>query len=152
MVIDLPRIWFPWTETVIMGSNRLFIVADMTVPSVRHSRRLVEAVESRVGKQVPAKIIINRMDQRKNNGGGLNMSDVEGAIGEHMAGGIPNNYMLVREAVDRGVPLEVIDPKNNVTEALSKIILSNEAEEELESKKSKGLFQISKILPLRKAG
>ena len=37
VVIDLPRIWFPWTETVLLGSNRLFIVTDMTVPSIRHA-------------------------------------------------------------------------------------------------------------------
>jgi len=150
VVIDLPRIWFPWTETVIMGSNRLFIVADMTVPSIRHSKRLVEAVEERVGKQVDTRVIVNRMDQR-NNTSGLNARDVEAALGNYMAGGVPNNYRLVRDAVDRGVPLEAIEPGNNVTTALTKVILADEAEQELSKDKSRGLFDLARFIPKRKA-
>lgn len=127
VVIDLPRIWFPWTETVIMGSNRLYIVADMTVPSVRNARRLHAAVEQKAGKQANAKVIVNRMDYRAN-GSGLNSKDVEDALGEAMAGGIPNNYRLVRDAVDRGVPLQAIEADNNVTKALRMIILAGDAE------------------------
>jgi pilus assembly protein CpaE len=129
VVIDLPRIWFPWTETVIMGSNRLFIVADMTVPSIRHSRRLIEAVQQKTGSQVNAKVLVNRMDWRAN-AAGLNARDVEEALGQSFAGGIPNNYRLVRDAVDRGVPLEQVDPANNVTQHLKRIIIPDAAETE----------------------
>jgi len=151
VVIDLPRIWFPWTETVIMGSNRLFIVADMTVPSIRHAKRLIGAVEERIGKQSDPKVIVNRMDKR-NNTGGLNGQDVESALAGHMAGGIPNNYRLVRDAVDRGVPLVTIEPDNNVTAELSKIILTNDAADEVEASKPKGILSLGRQLLSRKAG
>ncbi|MCB1428703.1 MAG: response regulator receiver protein, partial [Nitratireductor sp.] len=104
VVIDMPRIWFPWTDTVLVGSNRLFVVADMTVPSIRHARRLVEVISQKVGNQSNAKVLVNRMDMRAT-ASGLNAKDVEEALGEWYAGGIPNNYRLVRDAVDRGVPL-----------------------------------------------
>lgn len=151
VVIDLPRIWFPWTETVIMGSNRLFIVADMTVPSIRHARRLVEAVEQKVGSQVDAKVIVNRMDRRAN-AAGLNAKDVEDALGEKFAGGIPNNYRLVRDAVDRGVPLEEIEANNNVTAELSRIILKDSAPAESATEQKQGLLAIGRNLFARKAG
>lgn len=155
VVIDLPRIWFPWTETVMMGSNRLFIVADMTVPSVRHARRLVEAVEEKLGNQAKPQIIVNRMDRRKNVAG-LNASDVEGALGEYMAGSVPNNYMLVRSAVDRGVQLSDIEPVNNVTDALRAIILKDEVEAGNGVAKPRGLAALGNLsLPAlfkRKAG
>src|SRR5690606_22329507 len=32
VVIDMPRTWFSWTDNVLTGSNRLFIVSEMTVP------------------------------------------------------------------------------------------------------------------------
>ena len=38
------------------------------------------------------------------------------------AGTIPNNYALVREAIDRGVPLEEVKPRNSVTTELKKLI------------------------------
>lgn len=128
VVIDLPRIWFPWTETVLMGSNKLFIVADMNVPSIRNAKRLLAAVDEKVGQQVDAKVLVNRMDMRAN-ASGLNASDVEAALGEAMAGGIPNNYGLVRGAVDRGVPLHEVEANNNVSNALHAIIIASDVEQ-----------------------
>ena len=150
VVIDLPRIWFPWTDTVIMGSNRLFIIADMTVPSIRHAKRLVDAVEERIGSQADPKVIVNRMDQRKNENG-LNYTDVEATLGEYLAGGIPNNYLLVRDAVDRGVPLTTIEANNNVTAALKGIILEDEAEDTQKDEKLSGLMSLGRRLLTRKA-
>jgi pilus assembly protein CpaE len=40
-----------------------------------------------------------------------------------LAGTVPNNYILVREAIDRGVPLEELKPGNKVTTSLKKLIL-----------------------------
>ena len=150
VVIDMPRTWFPWTETVITGSDKVFVVADMTVPSIRHSRRLVDAIEEKTGKQSNPRIIVNRMDFR-NNSSGLNANDVEGALGEHYAGGVPNNYHLVRDAVDRGVTLQEIEPQNNVTEGLSKIILSAEETTDEMKTKSSGLLSIGRKLMKRKS-
>ncbi len=151
VVIDLPRTWFPWTETVITGSDKLFVVADMTVPSIRHSHRIVKAVNERIGKQANPKIIVNRMDFRKNTAG-LNANDVENALGEYYAGGVPNNYMLVRDAVDRGVTIGSVEADNNVTRALSGIILADEMLEAAQKPKKKGLMNMGRNLLKRKAG
>ncbi|KAG1702959.1 hypothetical protein GQR58_004439 [Nymphon striatum] len=151
VVIDLPRTWFPWTETVITGSDKLFVVADMTVPSIRHSHRLVKAVEERIGKQATPKIIVNRMDFRKN-ASGLNANDVENALGEYFAGGVPNNYMLVRDAVDRGVTLSSVQNDNNVTQALSNIVLAGELLEETAKPKKSGFMGLGRNFLKRKAG
>jgi pilus assembly protein CpaE len=40
---------------------------------------------------------------------------------------IPNNYRLVREAIDRGVPLEEVKAGNNVTGTLKRIIFGPSA-------------------------
>ena len=32
VVFDMPRTWFSWTDSVLLGSNRLFIVSETTVP------------------------------------------------------------------------------------------------------------------------
>jgi len=150
VVIDLPRTWFPWTETVLTGSDKVFVVADMTVPSIRHSHRLVTAIEERLGKQSSPKVLVNRMDFRSNTGG-LNASDVESSLGDYLAGAIPNNYRLVRDAVDRGVTLNMIEQDNNVSTALSKIILAGEIEEDAPEKKKGGLLSLGRSILKRKA-
>jgi pilus assembly protein CpaE len=146
VVIDMPRTWFPWTETVLLGSNKLYIVAEMTVPCLRHTQRLIQAVYDAVGKEVKPSVILNRFEQRRSENG-IKQADVEEVLGEHFAGGIANNYRLVREAVDRGVPLQDIDANANVINDLKKIILPEEAA----VAKKQTLFGLGKGL-LRKAG
>ena len=36
---------------------------------------------------------------------------------------MPNHYSLVREAIDRGVPLDEVKPGNKITAQLKKLIL-----------------------------
>ncbi|RWL45349.1 MULTISPECIES: response regulator/pilus assembly protein [unclassified Mesorhizobium] len=149
VVIDMPRTWFPWTETVLLGSNKLYIVAEMTVPCLRHTQRLIQAVYETAGKEVKPNVIVNRFEQKMFDSG-IKQADVQDILGEHFVGGISNNYRLVREAVDRGVPLHAIDPNANVVNDLKKIILPEEAVQT--TVKSKSLFGLGKGLLRRKAG
>ena len=147
VVIDMPRTWFPWTETVLLGSNKLYIVSEMTVPCLRHTQRLIQAIYETAGKEVKPSVIVNRFEQRTFQNG-IRQADVEEILGDHFVGGISNNYRLVREAVDRGVPLHEIDPKANVITDLKKIILPEEAVPE---QKSRSLLGFGRSL-LRRAG
>jgi pilus assembly protein CpaE len=148
VVIDMPRTWFPWTETVLLGSNKLYIVSEMTVPCLRHTQRLIQAISHNTNKQIKPNVIVNRFEKRAFENG-IRTADVESVLGEHFAGGVSNNYRLVREAVDRGVPLSHIDPNANVIHDLRKIILPEEVAV-IETKK-RSLLDYGKSL-LRKAG
>ena len=54
---------------------------------------------------------------------GLRKGDIEQVLGESFAACIPNHYGLVREAIDRGIPLEEVKPGNKITLQLKKLIL-----------------------------
>jgi pilus assembly protein CpaE len=126
VVIDLPRTWFPWTQTVLLGANKLFIVAEKTVPCLRHTQRLLEAVKSAAGKEVSPKVIVNRY-AAKSKASGIQRSDIEEVLGEHFAGAVANDYVLVNEAIDRGVLLEEIREDSQVLKDLKAIILPEQA-------------------------
>jgi pilus assembly protein CpaE len=55
---------------------------------------------------------------------GLKKADIEQALGEDFLGTIPNNYRLVREAIDRGVPLDEVKPGNSISTQLKKLIVA----------------------------
>jgi pilus assembly protein CpaE len=122
VVIDTPRTWFSWTDNVLLGSNRLFIVTEMTVPGLKHAKQLVAAISERLAETQRPQVIINRFEQRMF-GAGLRRSDVEQALGNDFAAAIPNDYQLVREAIDRGVPLDEVKPGNKITQQLKKLIV-----------------------------
>jgi pilus assembly protein CpaE len=126
VVIDMPRTWFAWTDSVLLGSNRLFVVTEMTVPGLRHAKQLVAAIGERLKAGPRPQVIVNRFEQRLF-GSGLRRSDVEQTLGTSLGGTIPNDYRLVREAIDRGVPLEEVRPGNDVSAAVKKCMFPAEA-------------------------
>jgi pilus assembly protein CpaE len=126
VVIDMPRTWFSWTDDVLMGSNKLFIVSEMTVPGLRHARQLVAAITERLADGPQPKVIVNRFEQRIL-ASGLRRNDIQQALGPAFAGTIPNNYPLVREAIDRGVPLDEVKAGSNVATELKKLVLPQRA-------------------------
>jgi pilus assembly protein CpaE len=126
VVFDMPRTWFSWTDSVLLGSNKLFIVTQMTVPGLRHAKQLVEAIHERLGDDPKPRVIVNRFEQQMFSSG-LRKADIEHVLGESFATCIPNNYALVREAIDRGVPLDEIKPGNKITTQLRNVMLPQAA-------------------------
>ena len=126
VVFDMPRTWFSWTDSVLLGSNKLFIVSEMTVPGLRHAKQLVEAIRERLGDGPKPQVIINRFEQRLFSSG-LRKSDIEQVLGDAFACCVPNNYGLVREAIDRGIPLDEVKPGNKITSQLKKVMLPQPA-------------------------
>ena len=122
VVIDMPRTWFSWTDDVLLGSNQLYIVSEMTVPCMKLAKNLLSSIRERLGEGCRPKVIVNRFEQRMFTPG-LRIADIEKALGGAFSGVIPNNYRVVREAIDRGVPLEEVKAGNNVTAHLRKIVM-----------------------------
>jgi pilus assembly protein CpaE len=117
VVIDMPRTWFSWTDSVLLGSNKLYIVSETTVPSLRYAKHLVAAIRERLGEGPRPKVVVNRFQARMFSAG-LRRSDFEQTLGDAFATTIPNDYALVREAIDRGVPLDEVKPGNKITAQL----------------------------------
>src|SRR5450631_1816453 len=126
VVFDMPRTWFSWTDSVLLGSNNLFVVGEATVPGLRHAKRLVEAIHERLGDGPRPRVIVNRFEQRLFSSG-LRRVDIEQVLGESFATCIANQYGLVREAIDRGVPIDEVKPGNKITSQLKKLVLPRAA-------------------------
>jgi pilus assembly protein CpaE len=126
VVFDMPRTWFSWTDSVLLGSNKLFVVTQMTVPGLRHAKQLVDAIRERLDDDPKPQVIVNRFEQKMFSSG-LRKADIEQVLGDAFAACVPNDYALVREAIDRGVPLDEIKPGNKVTTELKKIVMPQAA-------------------------
>ena len=65
---------------------------------------------------------------------GLRRSDLAQTLGDAFVCAIPNDYNLVREAIDRGVPLDEVKPGNKITAQIRKLMLGNAADKAAEPK------------------
>jgi pilus assembly protein CpaE len=124
VIFDMPRTWFSWTDSVLLGSNKLFIVSETTVPGLRHAKQLVAAIRERLGEGPNPQVIVNRFAQKVFDSG-LRRGDLAQTLGDAFLSAIPNDYALVREAIDRGVPLDEVKPGNKITVELKKLVLDS---------------------------
>lgn len=118
VVIDLPRTWFPWTDSVLQGSDHVFVTTEMTVPALRQAQRLAQAVRERVHKEARFGVIVNRADA----GASVSLAEVKQLFGDAFAGAVSNDYKAVREALDQGRPLGEVAPNSRVIADLRAII------------------------------
>jgi pilus assembly protein CpaE len=121
VVIDMPRTWFPWSDAILTGCDKVFVVTETTVPGLKLASNLAQAVTAKLGDEVRPRVIVNRFEQ-KMFGSGLKRTDLEAALKDSFAGTVSNNYRLVREAIDRGVPLDAVERGSNVAGDLRKVI------------------------------
>jgi pilus assembly protein CpaE len=127
VVFDMPRTWFSWTDSVLLGSNKLFIVSETTVPGLRHGKQLVTAIKERLENGPKPEVIVNRFQTRMFSAG-LRLSDLKQVLGDAFTAVIPNDYALVREAIDRGVPLDEVKPGNKITAEIKRLVLGAAAD------------------------
>ncbi|MFM9976403.1 MAG: CpaE family protein [Beijerinckiaceae bacterium] len=123
VVIDLPRTWFAWNDAVMSGSNKVFVVTETTVPGLKLASNLAQGLVTKFGGEMKPRVIVNRFEQ-KMFGPGLKRADLEATLKDLFAGTVSNNYKLVREAIDRGVPLDAVQSGSNVAIDLRKVIVS----------------------------
>src|SRR5664279_936103 len=123
VVIDMPSVWHSWTDNVLLGSNKLFLVSEMSVPGVRRAKHLVAEISKRLGQGPHPKVIVNRFEQHFFTTG-MRRADIMRALSESFACTVPYNHRLVSEAIDRGIPLEEIQKNNNVAAAIKKLLFS----------------------------
>ena len=76
---------------MLLGSNKLFVVSEMTVPGLRHAKQLVQAIRERLEDGPNPQVIVNRFEQQLFDAG-LRRADIEQALGDSFLAVIPNHY------------------------------------------------------------
>ena len=84
------------------------------------------AIKERLGEGPNPQVIVNRFAQKVFDSG-LRRGDLAQTLGDAFLSAIPNDYALVREAIDRGVPLDEVKPGNKITAELKKLVLDSPA-------------------------
>jgi pilus assembly protein CpaE len=123
MIIDLPAFWQPWTEDVLAGSDRVYVVTEFTVPALRKAYELLGALKGRLDKATPVKVIVNKCRRQLFGRGGLARRDVVELLAGDLGGFVPEDYGLVREAINRGRPLSATSRSNRVSRELHRILV-----------------------------
>ena len=121
VVIDLPRTWQPWTDNVIWGSDRVFIVTPFMVPSLRQTRFLADAIIAKAPTTTRVSVIVNKYREAIFSSG-LQRKDAEQLLGPRLGGFIPDAGGIVTEAINRGLPVSEVSSGRKFEKRLAEIV------------------------------
>jgi len=103
VIIDTPPGLNEDTCAAIRQSDRLAIVITAELPAIRNAIRAIEYLTSLHYPEDSIDIVLNRYSRRSI----LTEREIEAALHREISVRIPNNYGLVINAINAGVPLDV---------------------------------------------
>lgn len=126
LILDVPRLWQPWTQAALMASDRAVMLTEMTIPGLHAARDRVTQIETVTGAQVPMDIVINKHERRSFRAT-ITTADAEQALGRALTGFICTDPATPRNAMNCGQPAGKLQPDSRYVKdmaALSKTLMT----------------------------
>jgi pilus assembly protein CpaE len=105
VLVELPRAAGRWTTVALAASDLVILVTQLTVPSLRHTRRLLESISTSTTAEVA--VLVNRYERRRWRNR-VSLREAEQALGRGIEFTVANDYQTVSEALNTGKPLTEI--------------------------------------------
>ncbi|MDT8442402.1 MAG: AAA family ATPase, partial [Desulfuromonadales bacterium] len=103
------------------ASDKVFVVTDMSVPSIRNTVRLCKLIVKLGVPREKIEIVINRYIK----GGALSLGEIEKNFDKTVYWLVPNDFADIVSSINRGVPLAKMSPgapfSKNITQFTKKI-------------------------------
>jgi len=118
VVVDMPPALVAWLDPILSRADRLLVVADSSVASVRQTRRLLDILsEDQPGLR--AEVVLTR--EAKPMLLSHHHKQAVAALERPLSHWIPDNPRVAREAIDRGKPVCEIASGSNVAKAVKRL-------------------------------
>lgn len=146
LVFDLSKSYSRLDEVALRAATDVLLITQLDLPCLRNVVRLLMSFEEYVGLKEKTKIVVNRAGL---DSGQISMNKAQETIGGEFYWQIPNDYGLMVDVRNNGVPLVIQAPKASITrsivemgEKLSGDLQSDENNEGTFEKKrqKKGIF------------
>ncbi len=124
VVVDLPRAMVGWIEPVIERADEFLIVTDISVPSIRHCRRLIEFL-TQDNPALPVAVVVNR--QRRPLFRSRLQREAAKALDRTLDHWLPQDARAAAAAADRGQPLSQAAPRSPLGKAVAALARSTRA-------------------------
>lgn len=118
VVVDLPRKLDPCTCAALGQADKVLVVCQLQVPSIRNTKRYIDAL---VHAGVPDDRILVLVNRGDSSGGRVSTKDLAEAVDRPVFGTIPNDYQYVARSLDLGRPVSASERSSPVRAAISKI-------------------------------
>ena len=112
VLVDLPSNWTNWSLSLLARSDLVLLITELTVASLNRAKRQLALIESQDLAMLDVRVIVNRFEKSQTRF--IRPSDVHTALGRDIAYTVSNDPLLMRAAVDRGVPINEIKRRSAI--------------------------------------
>ena len=120
VVVDLPRHRQPWTMDVIVGSDELLLISELTVPALLATRAGAAEIETERDAPSP-RIVLNRIATRMF-AAAPSLAEAERALGRKAAGGISSDWEAAAASVNLGGFVRRHRPRSKIVKDVDQLV------------------------------
>lgn len=121
-IVDVPRHMMPWTKSVLSAVDETIVVSELTVPSLHAAADMCREVDVLRRERTPAKLVLNRMFQKKRLRAEFALDKAESAIDRKIDATVTSDWDAARTAVNLGRPIAEVVPKSPLVMDISRLV------------------------------
>jgi pilus assembly protein CpaE len=115
LIFDLSKSYNPVDMVAMQAAEHILLVTQLDLPCLRNVVRLLMSLEEMEGLKEKIRIIVNRIGL---DAGQISMKKAHETIGREIYWQIPNDYRVMSEIRNNGVPLSEIAPRASITQSI----------------------------------
>jgi pilus assembly protein CpaE len=139
LILDISKAYNALDMAALQAANQVLMVTQLDVPCLRNVVRLMMSFEEVEGLKEKVKIVVNRVGL---DSGQISVKKAQETLGKDIYWQLPNDYRVMVEVRNNGVPLIEQAPRAAITQAVVTLAdsLSGDESEEGEGGASKSWF------------
>ena len=118
VIVDLSKTYNRLDMAALEASNTVILLTQLDLPCLRNVVRLFSAFEQLENVSSKVKVVVNRSGLDKTQ---ISADKAEETIDREIYARIPNNYFVISECRNNGVPLLMQAPKTAITQAIQEL-------------------------------
>jgi len=115
VIIDLSKSYSPLDLLALQESEHVFLITQLDLPCLRNVVRLMMSFVEIEGLREKTRIVVNRVGLDV---GQISLKKAKETIGGEIFWQVPNDYRVMSEVRNNGVPLIQQSPKANITQSI----------------------------------
>ncbi len=126
LILDVPRLWQPWTQAALMASDRSVLITEMNIPALHHTRDRLAQMDAIMPQSPPIELVINKHERRSFRAA-ITADDARQALERDITGFVCIDAATPRNAMNCGQPAGSLHPDSRYVkdwDALSRKLMT----------------------------
>ncbi|PTQ67824.1 pilus assembly protein CpaE [Nitrosomonas oligotropha] len=117
VILDIGRRMDSVSVQALDKADMIFPVMQQTLPFIRDAKRLIDVFRSLGYHKDKLRLVVNRYDKKSQ----ITLDDIQNTLKCEVFKSIPNNFSVVDESVNHGVPVHKLAPRSPIAKAVEDI-------------------------------